>query len=357
MSATPHTPITATEREAVRAANDAAAAVAGTTSPNPPVGAVVLDADGRQVGVGATEPPGGRHAEVVALDAAGPAAAGGTLVVTLEPCNHTGRTGPCTQAVAMAGISRVVYVHPEPTRLAGGGAAALRARGIDIVCAQAAGITAPALAPWLRAAVLSRPAVTLKFAQTLDGFTAAADGTSKWITSREARLAVHADRARRDAIVVGTGTVLQDNPRLSARRADGSLYAHQPLPVVVGSRDIPAGYYLDRPGVARYPGISEALTGLWERGARDVLVEGGAGLLASFVEAGVVDFIHAYIAPRLLGAGLSVLARPVVRTLSEAKGFSVTGVALYGDDVRVELVNPVDRAEEDGTRAQARTRR
>lgn len=323
------------ELEALAAAEAAAAAVRGTTSPNPPVGAAIVDAAGRTVGVGATRPAGGAHAEVMALAEAGERARGGTAVVTLEPCNHTGRTGPCTHALVAAGIARVVFARRDPNPVAGGGAEWLRGQGVEVVHPEPDELPAPTLDPWLRAVEAGRPAVTLKFAQTLDGFTAAADGTSRWITGPEARRAVHADRAHRDAIIVGTGTVLADDPRLTARRDDGTEYDHQPRRVVIGTREVPAGHHLA--GVCeQYPDIDTALRELWASGARDVLVEGGAGLAAGFVAAGVVDFVQAYLAPKLLGAGHPVLGRPVTETLSGAFEFETTGVRRLGVDVLVE---------------------
>lgn len=331
------------ELEALAAAEAASAAVRGTTSPNPPVGAAIVDVAGNTVGVGATRPAGGPHAEVMALSEAGERARGGTAVVTLEPCNHTGRTGPCTHALVEAGITRVVFARRDANPVAGGGAEWLRDNGVEVVHPEPDQLPAPTLDPWLRAIEAGRPAVTLKFAQTLDGFTAAADGTSQWITGPEARRAVHADRAHRDAIIVGTGTVLADNPRLTARRDDGTEYDHQPRRVVIGTREVPAGHHLA--GVCEhYPDIDTALTGLWESGARDVLVEGGAGLAAGFVAAGVVDFVQAYLAPKLLGAGHPVLGRAVTDTLSGAFEFETTAVRRLGADVFVEGVARLRRA-------------
>ncbi|AKK08867.1 bifunctional diaminohydroxyphosphoribosylaminopyrimidine deaminase/5-amino-6-(5-phosphoribosylamino)uracil reductase RibD [Corynebacterium testudinoris] len=311
---------------ALRAALQAGAAVHGTTSPNPPVGAAILSADGQLVGVGGTQPAGGPHAEVMALRAAGDQARGGMAVVTLEPCNHTGRTGPCSQALVEAGVAYVRYLHSDPNAAASGGADYLRAHGVDV---QQLPDEAPDLAPWLAAVRMSRPHVTLKFAQTLDGFTAAEDGSSQWITGEEARRHVHADRRRRDAIIIGTGTAVADNPSLTARLDDG--LTHQPRRVIIGTRD------LQRPGFEQYPGITQALAALWETGARDILVEGGASLASSFLEAGVVDAVQAYLAPTLLGDGRGVLARAVGPTLADAIAFDLDNVIRLGDDVLLEM--------------------
>src|SRR5687767_7143860 len=219
-------------------ARELGAAVLGTTSPNPPVGAVVLAADGTPIGEGATAPPGGPHAEITALAAAGDRARGGTVVVTLEPCAHTGRTGPCADALIAAGVARVVVAVPEPTQLAGGGADRLRAAGIDVeVGVERAEAEAGALAGWLTGVREQRPFVIWKVAATLDGRVAAADGSSRWITGAEARAAVHRLRATCDAVVVGSGTALADDPQLTVRDDAGADAARQPLRVVVDRRD------------------------------------------------------------------------------------------------------------------------
>ena len=326
--------------EALVEAMRAGAAVRGTTSPNPPVGAVILSATGAVVGIGATQPVGGAHAEVMALRAAGEKARGGTAVVTLEPCAHTGRTGPCATALIDAGIARVYYLHADPTPQAGGGAQALAAAGVEVGQLTAPDGVEDAVLAWLRAVKLQRPHVTLKFAQTLDGFTAAADGTSQWITGPKAREWVHADRARRDAIIIGTGTALADNPSLTARNGDGSLREHQPRRVVIGKRELQAAgekvSHLQQLGFEQYDTIEGALKELYASGARDVLVEGGAGLAQSFIEAGVVDALAAYIAPILLGQGRGVLANAVAHTPADAPRFTTVRTTNLGPDVLVE---------------------
>ncbi|WP_369130730.1 bifunctional diaminohydroxyphosphoribosylaminopyrimidine deaminase/5-amino-6-(5-phosphoribosylamino)uracil reductase RibD, partial [Modestobacter roseus] len=207
--------MTPAERAAMARARELGLRVLGTTGPNPAVGAVVLDASGAVVGEGATSPPGGPHAEVHALAQAGERARGGTAVVTLEPCAHTGRTGPCADALIAAGVARVVVAVPEPTQLAGGGAARLRAAGVDVeLGAEQAAAAEGALAGWLTGVQEHRPYVVWKVATTLDGRVAAADGTSRWITGPDARAEVHRLRAGCDAVVVGSGTALADDPQL-----------------------------------------------------------------------------------------------------------------------------------------------
>lgn len=312
--------------------------VRGTTSPNPPVGAVILDSAGQVVGVGATQPPGGPHAEVMALRDAGDKARGGTAVVTLEPCNHTGRTGPCAQALIDASVAAVYYLHADPTPRAGGGSTTLRQAGITVGQLSAPEERADALEPWLGAVKLGRPHVTLKFAQSLDGFTAAVDGSSQWITGKQAREHVHRDRTQRDAILIGTGTALADNPSLTARFPDGSLRPQQPRRVVIGSRDVSQGgkTNLERLGFEHYASPQEALAQLYATGARDILVEGGAGLATSFMELGYVDRIQAYIGNIILGEGRGVLISAVASNLARAPRWWRCAVTELGEDLLVE---------------------
>lgn len=324
---------------AMRRALAASARVQGRTSPNPPVGCVVLDAAGQQVGVGATAPPGGPHAEVQALRAAGPRARGGTAVVTLEPCAHHGRTPPCTQALLDAGVVAVHAAVADPNPVAAGGAAVLRAAGVDVTIGTLAEeVAAGPLRAWLHSARTGRPHVTWKFAATLDGRSAAADGTSRWITGPEARAQVHALRATCDAIVVGTGTALVDDPALTARDAAGLELDRQPLRVVVGLRDLPAGSRLDDPGVlhVRSHDPAAVLAQLHDRGVVDVLLEGGPRLAGAFLAAGRVDRVLAHLAPALLGAGPAALADAGVGTISEILRLQVDAVRMAGDDVVVD---------------------
>ncbi|MBC3185493.1 bifunctional diaminohydroxyphosphoribosylaminopyrimidine deaminase/5-amino-6-(5-phosphoribosylamino)uracil reductase RibD [Corynebacterium sp. zg-331] len=305
--------------------------VKGTTSPNPPVGAVILGSSGEVLAVGATQPAGKAHAEVVALRRAGAAARGGAAVVTLEPCNHTGRTGPCTEALLRAGIAEVYYAHPDPGEREGGGADYLRSRGVTV---RRLPVEVAPLRPWLVAMRRGRPHVTLKFAQTLDGFTAALDGSSQWITGEEARAHVHLDRSRRDAIVVGTGTAWADRPALTAR-ASGGLYPHQPRRVVIGTRELPEE--MREQGFEQYPGIPQALATLWDKGDRDILIEGGAHLAHSALMADEVDAIQAYLAPVIVGGGRGVVARPLVETLGAARRWRTREVRQLGLDTLIEM--------------------
>ena len=329
------------EGDAMAIAIEASEAARGRTSPNPPVGAVVLDADGVVVGVGSTRPPGGAHAEIVALQRAGENARGGTAVVTLEPCNHTGRTGPCSRALVEAGIARVVYAVSDPNPLARGGARTLEDAGVVVESGLGAdAVEQGPLRAWLHKQRTGRPHITLKYAASLDGRSAAQDGTSQWITGPDARAHVHAQRAKLDAIIVGTGTVVADDPLLTARFPDGSNSPHQPVRVVVGERDIAASARIrnaDAPTTfLRTRDPHSAIDALAEH--TDVLLEGGPRLAGAFLAAGLVDRVVAYIAPVVLGAGTAAVENAGVGTISDAKRFSIESVAVLGSDVVVSAV-------------------
>ncbi len=335
--------VTPAESAAMARARALGESVLGSTSPNPAVGAVVLDSGGAVVGEGATSPPGGPHAEVHALAQAGERARGGTAVVTLEPCAHTGRTGPCADALLAAGVARVVVAVPEPTRLAVGGAERLRAAGVDVetgVDQQAA--EEGALGAWLTSVREQRPQVVWKVGATLDGRVAAADGTSRWITGETARAAVHALRATCDAVLVGSGTALADDPQLTVRDADGRDAARQPLRVVHDRRGrLPAGArVLDGAApthVSRAAGPAELLAELFERDVRRVLLEGGPTLAAAFLRAGLVDEAVVHLAPTLLGAGPSLVGDLGISTIGAALSLQVRDVTLLGGDVQIRL--------------------
>lgn len=329
--------------EAMRLALEQAEWVKGSTYPNPPVGAVILAAGGEIVGVGATAPVGGSHAEVNALRAAGERAAGGTAVVTLEPCNHHGRTPPCTDALIDAGVSAVVYAVADPNPVAAGGADRLRAAGIEVTVGVGAREVADGpLREWLHKQRTGSPHVTWKFATSVDGRSAAADGSSQWITSEEARLDVHCRRAAADAIVVGTGTVIVDDPSLTARLPDGGLAPRQPLRVVVGERIIAPEakvFQGDSPTmVLRTRDPREVIDALADR--TDVILEGGPTLAGAFLRAGAVDRILAYVAPMLLGGPVTAVDDVGVAGIADALRWRYDGVRQIGPDVLLSLVPP-----------------
>ena len=315
--------------------------VKGSTYPNPPVGAVILDAHGEITGIGATQPVGGPHAEVVALRAAGERASGGTAVVTLEPCNHHGRTSPCVDALLEAGVASVVYAVSDPNPVAAGGADRLRLSGAAVtagVCADE--IASGVLREWLHKQRTGRPHVTWKFATSIDGRSAAADGSSQWITSAAARADLHRRRAAADAIVVGTGTVLVDNPSLTARLPDGSLAGHQPLRVVVGAREIPSEAAVlsdESPTMTlQTRDLTEVMAALSDR--IDVMLEGGPTLAGAFLRAGLVDRILAYVAPILLGGPVTAVDDVGVLSIANALRWRYDGIESVGPDVLLSLV-------------------
>ncbi|MFN3867088.1 MAG: bifunctional diaminohydroxyphosphoribosylaminopyrimidine deaminase/5-amino-6-(5-phosphoribosylamino)uracil reductase RibD, partial [Demequina sp.] len=305
----------------------ALAALGPAHGPNPRVGCVILDSDGAVLGEGWHRGAGTAHAEVAAIADArvrGTDVRGGTAVVTLEPCAHTGRTGPCVDALTDAGVTAVTYAVADPGRASGGGAAILTERGIPATQVEHAGASA-LIHRWLTAMRLGRPYVIAKWAATLDGRMAAADGTSVWITGPEARDHAHGVRAEVDAIAVGTGTVLADDPQLSARPG-GQDSAHQPLRVVIGRTQTPGRQVwrdANAMAVASHE-PHEVLAALWAREVRTLVVEGGPTVLSAFLRAGLVDEVHAYIAPALLGEGPSV---------AEGLGIGTMTGALRGQDV------------------------
>lgn len=331
--------LTAAERVALRHAVDIARH-GPAHGPNPQVGCVLLSPDGLVLASGFHRGAGTPHAEVVALAAARATGAdvhGATAVVSLEPCHHTGLTPPCSLALAEAGIGRVVYAIADPDRVAQGGGAHLRSIGVDVVGPVGGQDATELLRRWSTSIVRDRPFVTLKLATSLDGRVAAADGSSRWITGEVARRHAHELRSEVDAIVVGTGTALVDDPSLTARTASGELTAHQPLRVVVGHRGLPGDAALHGPGgelvtIATHdPGV--VLGQLAARGVRHVLVEGGPTLAAAFCRASLVDEVHAYVAPVLLGAGRSAVDDLGLTTISQALRLETREVHRLGPDV------------------------
>jgi diaminohydroxyphosphoribosylaminopyrimidine deaminase/5-amino-6-(5-phosphoribosylamino)uracil reductase len=335
--------MTVPNQQGMRAAIEASEATRGVTSPNPPVGAAIVSAGGEIVGIGATQPPGGPHAEVMALRAAGERASGGTAYVTLEPCSHYGRTPPCTQALLAAGIKRVFYAVADPNPRAAGGADVLRAAGVEVEGGLLGeDVERGPLRAWLHYARTGRPHVTWKYAASLDGRVAAEDGTSRWISSPMSRAEVHDIRRRVDAIVAGTGTVTTDDPQLTAREDDGTLSARQPLRVVVGMSEIdPAARVLDDAAETlhvRSHDPDEVVAALAGRGVVDVLLEGGPRLAGAFLKAHRVDRVLVYVAPILLGAGPAALLDAGVNTVTQALPFAIEDVTMSGPDVRISAV-------------------
>jgi diaminohydroxyphosphoribosylaminopyrimidine deaminase/5-amino-6-(5-phosphoribosylamino)uracil reductase len=326
---------------AMRLAIEQSNLVKGTTYPNPPVGAVIVDTEGQIVGVGGTGPAGGDHAEVLALRRAGGLAAGGTAVITLEPCNHHGKTPPCVNALLQAKVGTVVYGVADPNPVAAGGAARLSEAGVRVRSGVLADeVAGGPLREWLHKQRTGQPHVTWKYASSIDGRSAAADGSSQWISSEASRLDLHRRRAMADAIVVGTGTVLADDPVLTARLPDGSLAERQPLRVVVGMREIPSEARVlnddSRTMVIRTRDPMEVIKAVSDR--TDVLLEGGPTLAGAFVRAGVVNRILAYVAPTLLGGPVTAVDDVGVATIARALRWQFDAIERAGPDVVLSLV-------------------
>lgn len=332
---------------AMSRALDLARRGAGNTAPNPRVGAVILDAAGQVAGAGFHARAGDKHAEAVALDEAGTRARGGTAVVTLEPCHHQGRTPPCSRALIDAGVSSVVYALDDP--LHHGGADELRAAGLTVDSGLRAEQAREVNHEWLVAAGTRRVHVTYKAATTVDGRIAAADGTSQWISGPESRADAHDLRARSDVIMAGIGTVLTDNPRLTAR-GDGLALPDQPLRVVVDShaRTPQAARVRDTSGPtliataadygadpAGHVDLAALCAGLYEAGHRGALLEGGPEVAAGFLARGLIDRIIVYVAPLLLGSGPAMIGDLGIASLAGAARWRVHDVRRIGDDVRL----------------------
>lgn len=346
-AATPRGPIPSdTERAAMRRALELAATPGPMPGPNPRVGCVLLAPDGAVLAEGFHRGAGTPHAEADALlrahTAAGPdAARGATAVVTLEPCAHRGRTGPCAEALADAGVARVVFAQQDPNPDAAGGAAALRAAGVEVVGGLLAAEARALNQAWSRAMELGRPVVTWKVATTLDGRTAAADGTSRWISSAAARRDAHRLRSSVDTVLVGTGTLLTDDPALTVRDADSAVArtAPGPLRAVMGLTEVPPSARVREPGPAgrdagwvhlRTRDPLPALEELWARERRHVLLEGGPRLAAAFWRAGLVDEVVVYVAPVLLGSGPAAVGDLGIGTIGDAARLEVTDVTVIG---------------------------
>lgn len=339
--------VTQSEVAAMQLALELAGNPAAPHGPNPRVGCVILASGGEEIARGWHLGAGTPHAEVAAISAAKAAGRaadlrGATAVVTLEPCNHTGRTGPCSQALIDSGLARVIYAQSDPNPIAAGGSERLRSAGVEVV---AGVLEAPARnlnLEWSFAMERGRPFVTWKVAATLDGRVAAADGSSRWITSAGARQRVHQLRAQVQAVMVGTGTALADDPSLTVRDADGQPVGRQPLRVVVGRRSLPVAAKL-RDGAAQlvqYPGddLDHVLHDLAEREVCHVLLEGGPQLAASMLAAGMIDRVLWFTAPVLLGAGPAAVGDLGIATISAARRFEVVSVEVLAPDLLIELV-------------------
>jgi diaminohydroxyphosphoribosylaminopyrimidine deaminase/5-amino-6-(5-phosphoribosylamino)uracil reductase len=312
-----------------------AAGVRTATSPNPWVGCVLVTAAGQEF-EGATRPPGGPHAEAGALAAAaaaGAETAGATAYVTLEPCSHHGRTPPCADALVDAGVARVVVGLRDPDpQVDGRGLARLRDAGIEVTEGVAADVVADQLAPFVTHRTTGRPRVVLKLAASLDGRTAAPDGSSRWITGEAARADAHRLRAESDAVLVGAGTVRADDPSLTVRHVDGP----DPLRVVLGHAPPDAKVH---PALELEGELDAVLDELGGRGVVQALVEGGATVAHAFHRAGLVDRYVVYLAPALFGGddATGLFAGPGAATIADLWRGRIVATDRLGDDLRIDL--------------------
>jgi diaminohydroxyphosphoribosylaminopyrimidine deaminase/5-amino-6-(5-phosphoribosylamino)uracil reductase len=284
----------------------------GRTSPNPIVGAVIINSDGQIIAEGFHDRMRSPdHAEVAALKMAGANANGATMVVTLEPCNHMGATGPCSKAIADAGISKVVFAVIDPNKKAQGGAQAMRDLGVQVESGVLESQAAYANRAWLTKIEKSRPFFTWKVATTLDGKIAATDGTSKWISNEKSRNDVQLLRRQADAILVGTNTVITDDPHLIPR-GDFPEFTTNPLRVVCGEQQLPPASKVFDDAATTLQVKSKDLTilvaELNKTGVNQVLVEAGPTLATAMLNQGLMDELVMYQAPSLLGQGKSFVA-------------------------------------------------
>jgi diaminohydroxyphosphoribosylaminopyrimidine deaminase/5-amino-6-(5-phosphoribosylamino)uracil reductase len=322
----------------LKRANELARLGLGLTGSNPIVGAVVVDTAGKVVGEGFHK--SGPHAEVVALEQAAQLARGATLLVTLEPCNHHGKTGPCTEAIIKAGITKVVYAVSDPSNLAGGGAKALAAAGLEVEFNSEVTEIAHSNRAWLHKIKNNRPYFIWKIATTLDGRTAATDGSSKWITGPESRAEVSQLRSESSAILIGTATALADNPNLIPRDLKRSEQKN-PVRIVMGLREIPSEFNLHNEAAEtvflRSHDFSELLKLCAERDFNQVFVESGSELGTALLKAGLIDELIIFQAASLLGSGLSFIGDLGATSIKEKMDFLIRDVAQFGNDLKITL--------------------
>lgn len=308
---------------------------------NPQVGAVILNAQGELIGEGFHNGSGTAHAEVIALQQALAGKQildkGSTAVVTLEPCNHTGKTGPCARALIDAGISKVIFASTDPGEDSSGGAKTLTEAGIEVETGVLEEQANHQSRVWLTSAKTKRPFVTLKWASSLDGRAAAEDGSSKWISGSVSRADAHRRRSEVDAILVGTGTAMVDDPELTARKPDGTLFENQPVRVVLGERELPSSLRVFNSDAEtltlRTQSIHGAMGELFERGIRHVMVEGGPTLASRFVQLDLVDEFLVYLAPKLLGGEKFSIGSIDVPSIDKAKQLEFFEIKHLGEDV------------------------
>lgn len=310
----------------------------GRTFPNPIVGAVIVSPSGEIIGEGFHS--GGDHAEVVALSycaSRGISTIGSTIYVSLEPCNHRGKRPPCTQAILEARIARVVFAVHDPNPIAMGGSEYLRSQGIEISAHILEDESAFANRAWIHKIIRQRPYITWKIASTFDGFSAALDGTSKWITSEESRSLVQRMRAESDAIMIGTGTALADDPSLIPKGD-----ARRPMRIVMGQRKLPPEAKLnDSQAQTLFLPSHESkvmIAKINELGLNSILLEAGPTLGTALLLENLIDEIHWFQAPTLLGTGKKSVGDLHIKTLSQRRNFVITKSELIGPDLHTLLI-------------------
>ena len=313
-----------------------------THGENPQVGAVLINDAGEIVAEGFHRGAGTPHAEIDALSKVADAR-GLTAVVTLEPCNHHGKTGPCSEALIAAGIKRVVFGSFDPGKQEGGGRLRLEAAGVEVISDFKRAECDRIIAPWFVNKFKNRPYVVIKWASSVDGRTAAADGSSKWITGAAARDDVHSRRADSQSILVGTNTVEIDNPELTARKPDGSLFANQPLRVIVGERNLPndARVFNDvaKTMQIKTHDVSKALSELFELGIRQVFVEGGATLQSALIRQKLADEFLIYLAPKLIGGPATAIGDLGVASIDQSIELDFFETKQLGEDILLRAIN------------------
>ncbi len=309
---------------------------------NPRVGAVLIDDAGKIVAEGWHRGSGTPHAEVDALSKVSDAT-GLTAIVTLEPCNHTGTTGPCAQALIAAGVKRVVFAAFDPGNNEGGGRFTLEQAGIEVIGPILSEEYLPILKPWVVNKFENRPYVVIKYASSIDGRVAAEDKTSKWITGNVAREDVHARRAKSQAIIAGTNTIELDDSELTARKPDGSLYETQPVRVVIGERELPPSLRVFNDDAEtiqlKTRDLAGALESLYSRGIRQVFVEGGATVQSELIRLGFADEFLIYLAPKLIGGSRTAILDIGVNTIGDAVQLQFIETKTLGEDFLLRAIH------------------
>jgi diaminohydroxyphosphoribosylaminopyrimidine deaminase/5-amino-6-(5-phosphoribosylamino)uracil reductase len=320
---------------AMQRAIDLARLGLGMTYPNPIVGAVIVDSNGALISEGFHQ--GSEHAEVIAISGAESIPPGSSLYISLEPCNHFGKTPPCVDAIISAGISRVIYAIDDPNPVAAGGADRMRAAGIEVISGIGATHARFVNRDWLTKIKKNRPRLIWKMASTMDGKISAADGTSKWITSEPSRADVARMRSQTDAIITSTATVIADDPLLTSKGI-----GKNPIRIVVGIRDIESDAKVRNSEAEtlfiQSHGLEDLLKLLNERGFNQVMIESGPTFGTTLLKEGLVDEIVLFQAPTFLGSGTNSIGNLGIKTMSDRLNFKIAHVETIGTDLKITLL-------------------